>query len=49
MTTKQDLEHYKKYFDELGVIDENDIIGIINFLKELAEITYYIYKKAIKL
>ena len=42
-----DLEHYEQDFRKIGINDKDTMLGILNALNEVAEITYYIYKNNI--
>lgn len=42
-----DLEHYEQDFKQIGINDTNTMLGILNALNEVAEITYYIDKNEI--
>lgn len=39
-----DLEHYEQDFKAIGIEDTDMMLGILNTLNEVAEVTYYINK-----
>ena len=43
--TKKDLQTYKPYFDDLGIMEEEKMLAILNNLDLIAEIGYAHYKK----
>ena len=45
MFTKKELNEYEEDFRTLGITDPDTMLGILNTLDELAEITYYIEKQ----
>ena len=45
MFTKNELNDYEEAFITLGITDQNTMLGILNTLDELAEITYHIKKQ----
>lgn len=47
MFNKKDLEHYESDFNQLNITNEDTMIGILNTLDQVAEITYYIIKNSI--
>ena len=48
MFTINDLEHYEQDFRKIGINDIDTMLGILNALNEVAEITYYIDKNNFK-
>ena len=48
MFTINDLEHYEQDFRIIGIDDADMMLGILNTLNEVAEITYYVDKNKIK-
>ena len=48
MFTINDLEHYEQDFRKIGIDDTDMMLGILNTLNEVAEITYYVDKNKIK-
>ena len=47
MFTINDLEHYEQDFRKIGINDTDTMLGILNALNEVAEITYYVDKNKI--
>lgn len=45
MFTEKELNDYEEDFITLGITDPNTMLGVLNTLEELAEITYYIEKQ----
>ena len=45
MFTEKELNDYEEDFITLGITDQNTMLGILNTLDEIAEITYYIEKQ----
>ena len=45
MFIHKDLSNYEEDFTLLNINDEETMLGILNTLDELAEITYYNFKK----
>ena len=45
MFTKNELNDYEEDFIALGITDQNTMLGILNTLDDIAEITYYIEKQ----
>ena len=48
MFTIKDLEHYEEDFKNIGITDSNTMLGVLNTLDQVAEITYYIKKNSIE-
>ena len=44
MFIHNDLIKYEKDLDNLGITDKKTMLGTLNTLDEMAEITYYIFK-----
>ena len=45
MFSKNEVTDYEEDFHKLGITDQNTMLGILNTLDEIAEITYYIEKQ----
>ena len=45
----KDIDYYRHFFNELGIEEDEKILGILNCLDQITEIGYSAYKKGIKI
>ncbi len=43
--TKENLGEFRTYFLRIGITDEDEMVQVANYLDQLAEIGYEVYKK----
>ena len=46
--TKDNLGEFRPYFIKIGITDEDEMVQVANYLDQLAEIGYEVYKKKLK-
>lgn len=43
--TKDNIDEYRQRLIDLGITNEDDMVKVMNFLDQVAEIGYDVYKK----
>ena len=46
--TKNNLGDFRQKFIDIGITDEDDMVKVLNYLDQLAEIGYEVYRKKLK-